>query len=412
MSLVEAGYSQRGGLEEWLGELADRSHALLDAGMGVAVMTFESGRGRLETGHVVARGPGAEVLEANIRERQRNVTPVGIAHFLHGGTRAGTLSQEVFAAVPDERRGFERQGVGDVLGLIALTGDGAGVAISAPLEQERSLTSSEARWLGRVATHLGAGWRLRRALAGGSARAESAVFKPDGRLAEASTGLATTSEGQIRDAVLRAEEARAAGRRSSPDRALELWQGLVEGRWSLVDRFDDGGRRFVVAVQNRQSLGDPRGLSLREREVAEWIGLGQSDKEIAYTLGISGSAVANAAARARRKLEVASRAELAAFFAPGGLRARLVECEIAGESLVAGALRLVGHQGLAGLTDAEREVALLALAGHTNAEIGRRRESSARTVANQLQSVYRKLSVTTRAELAARLDQGPSPPEG
>ena len=53
-----------------------------------------------------------------------------------------------------------------------------------------------------------------------------------------------------------------------------------------------------------------------------------------------------------------------------------------------------------------REVALLALAGHTNAAIAARRESAARTVANQLQSIYRKLGVTTRAELAARLLRG------
>ncbi len=53
------------------------------------------------------------------------------------------------------------------------------------------------------------------------------------------------------------------------------------------------------------------------------------------------------------------------------------------------------------LTVAEREVALLALEGKSNAEIARARTCSVRTVANQLQSVFRKLGIRSRAELAA-----------
>ena len=55
-----------------------------------------------------------------------------------------------------------------------------------------------------------------------------------------------------------------------------------------------------------------------------------------------------------------------------------------------------------GLTSAEREVALLALAGKSNNEIAEARHCSVRTVANQLQSVFRKLGIRSRAELAAK----------
>jgi len=51
---------------------------------------------------------------------------------------------------------------------------------------------------------------------------------------------------------------------------------------------------------------------------------------------------------------------------------------------------------------AEREVALLALAGKSNNEIATARHCSVRTVANQLQSVFRKLGIRSRAELAAK----------
>lgn len=54
------------------------------------------------------------------------------------------------------------------------------------------------------------------------------------------------------------------------------------------------------------------------------------------------------------------------------------------------------------LTSAEREVALLALGGKSNNEIAEARHCSVRTVANQLQSVFRKLGIRSRAELAAK----------
>jgi DNA-binding CsgD family transcriptional regulator len=53
------------------------------------------------------------------------------------------------------------------------------------------------------------------------------------------------------------------------------------------------------------------------------------------------------------------------------------------------------------LTEAEAAVALLALQGLSNQEIAGARQAATRTVANQLASVYRKLGVGSRVELAA-----------
>jgi DNA-binding CsgD family transcriptional regulator len=55
----------------------------------------------------------------------------------------------------------------------------------------------------------------------------------------------------------------------------------------------------------------------------------------------------------------------------------------------------------AGLTQAEREVASLLLAGLSNAEIALRRATSPRTVANQVASLFRKLGLGSRHELFA-----------
>lgn len=70
-----------------------------------------------------------------------------------------------------------------------------------------------------------------------------------------------------------------------------------------------------------------------------------------------------------------------------------------------GSLRVMTIEGaaLALLTDAERDVVVLVLLGLSNKEVAGRRSCSARTVANQLASAYRKLGVGSRGELVARL---------
>ena len=56
------------------------------------------------------------------------------------------------------------------------------------------------------------------------------------------------------------------------------------------------------------------------------------------------------------------------------------------------------------LTATEREIVTLACGGHTNAEIASLRGRSVRTVETQLSSIYRKLGISSRAELI-RLSQ-------
>ncbi len=59
-----------------------------------------------------------------------------------------------------------------------------------------------------------------------------------------------------------------------------------------------------------------------------------------------------------------------------------------------------------GLTAAEQAVCRLVLQGHSNGEIAELRGTSKRTVANQLQSVYIKVGVRGRRELATTLGAG------
>jgi DNA-binding CsgD family transcriptional regulator len=78
-----------------------------------------------------------------------------------------------------------------------------------------------------------------------------------------------------------------------------------------VDHFDSDGRRYVLAHRNDARVPeDARGLTLRERQVLAHVALGQSNKVIAYELGLSKSTIAGHLARARKKLHLPSMAAL------------------------------------------------------------------------------------------------------
>ena len=66
----------------------------------------------------------------------------------------------------------------------------------------------------------------------------------------------------------------------------------------------------------------------------------------------------------------------------------------------------LGHGTPDVLRPAERDVLDLILAGLSNAEIASRRRRSARTVAHQVDSIFRRLGVGSRQELLALLFRG------
>jgi DNA-binding CsgD family transcriptional regulator len=92
--------------------------------------------------------------------------------------------------------------------------------------------------------------------------------------------------------------------------ALALWQGLVAGRWTLVDQFDDEGRRYLIARRSGTQVQALRALTRREQQVVDRLRAGGSNKRIAYDLGLADSTVATHLANVMSKLGVGSRLEL------------------------------------------------------------------------------------------------------
>jgi DNA-binding CsgD family transcriptional regulator len=408
IAVVEAGYSLDGDDPTWLHHLLDciaREHW---CGQSSAAFTFGLSATGFALRDVTVHGPPE--IEDHLRASLAVVSPEGLNQaYGSGSASVGTVSELIFHLGNDEET-FKKTNSGvvaDVLRIVAHSGTGRGLGLTLVLDTVRSSTQTERRRWARCAAHIGAGLRLRAMadqLTSLDGKPIEAIFDGGGTLCHVREAATSKSARELlRTAVRRADKARTAGGRLNADEALKAWEALICGRWSLVDHFDSDQRRFVVAVRNDLCSLDPRGLSLRERQVVEYAGQGRSAKEIGYLLGAPAASVENSLRRAQAKLGLRSRVELTAFFAPYGLRTQLAEIVVGEDTLLVGATNRLDESKLTGLTSAEREVTALLIAGSTNHDIAQRRATSARTVANQVQSVFHKIGARSRGELVAHL---------
>jgi DNA-binding NarL/FixJ family response regulator len=250
----------------------------------------------------------------------------------------------------------------------------------------------------RLGAHISTGLRLQRVLTSTAFEDPSveAILDPEGRPQHA-VGMARMRGAldQLRDFVL------ARSRSSEQDIASDpAWDAVLAGRWSLVDRFDADGRRYVIAYRNPPGVLDPRRLTPREEGVAALAAIGRSNKEIANELGVTQSTVGTLLASALTKLGLASRTMLPLFWRD--LHGRAWAVSNAEAPLIA-----LSHQDdpkdFSTLTPAERAVALALLNGLSDRKIAWARNSSRHTVSKHVTAIYRKLGVNSRVELAYKL---------
>lgn len=323
IDFTEAAYDLEAAQDDWLPQLIEAGSPVLDHGLGVFALTLlrptEPGPLVFDQLHV-ASGPSD--LGDRVAELQKQLD----MELLWPLSRPGipkTLS-EVTADHDSHAFGpimshfdFAKDG----LGIAALDPNGRGVYLIIPLPEVTSLSArARERWH-MLAAHFSAGYRLRRAM---DERAEESsattelpfgaeiIIDPDGfRIAEA-TGRAKSRRAldALRDAAEQVDRARGDLREHDPDKALELWRALVQGRWSTVDWFDSGGRRFVLGIPNAPEVTDPRGLTEREMQVVSYAVSGITNKMIGYHLGVSKGRVSTLLSSAKRKLGVQTRAQL------------------------------------------------------------------------------------------------------
>ncbi|MEM1025394.1 MAG: helix-turn-helix transcriptional regulator [Myxococcota bacterium] len=250
----------------------------------------------------------------------------------------------------------------------------------------------------QIGHHLSAALRLRAHVESGVELTSEAVFDPNG-VAQHAEGQAIDLLTDLRSAVVERERARSSLGTRDPDHALDLWKGMVDGRWSLVDRFEsDGeGRRFILAIPNQLEARDPRALSPKEEQVAQLVGSGRSNKEIAHNLGLSEHTVASHVSSALTKLRCEGRGDLIRW-----MQAENMEFTTNINGLEIGVLVEPEHLPEApdaGLSPAEHDVLIQIRKGMSNQAIAAARGTSRRTVANQVASILRKTGARSRYEL-------------
>ncbi|MEO8548341.1 MAG: helix-turn-helix transcriptional regulator [Kofleriaceae bacterium] len=330
---------------------------------------------------------GPVPLVEMIFDERAAIRPEDIGRMFYGSPRRHSLSTY-------GDRGYHRAiaalGVPDFVGLACPTGTGASILIGARHEALYDVSAGEAEYWQPVADHLASGLRLRDQVG----PAVDAVFRVDRGAVEPChlepAAAVPSAREELRKAVVHRE------RRRAKRRASELEPALVSGHWTLIDRFEDAGRRYLLAIRNPRPVAPP--LTPRERAIIAGLERGEANKSIGIDLEISEATVSRTAKSALAKLGIT----LAEVIAAG--HASINALDLGAVRL--GLVPLPDRMPLPTLTPAERAAVVGSLRGHRTSAIARGRGISIRTVVNQLASAYHKLGVRSRRELILVLSRG------
>jgi len=312
IAIVEAAYVEAANNQQWLRGLLDAVGQGVEhvASMAAVLVTAEPPRVVDIVGsHGLQPKDLAQAIQCDVGKYTNvwRMSPLSMA-----STQSSTMVNQLGSTRLLRTHALEPT---DYLAFTAFDPQGDAVILSFALPQTLVPTAAEQRRATRLSAHISAGYRLRKRhhrAAASSVGGAAAVLEPGGKLLHAEgEAQGKSAREALRQAAIRIDQARSKAGKANLDAALESWKGLVSGRWSLVDVFESDGRRLLVARDNELLPPPAERLSLRERQVVAYAASGDSQKLIAYSLGISASLVSANLASACRKLGVASRAQLA-----------------------------------------------------------------------------------------------------
>jgi len=308
LATLEAAYDLDSDDRTWLANVAQTVRPFLDDGHGATAYYYDAVAGEYTHRQSFGMSDADIAAEAVL---MNDVPRINVGHRSQTLTLAGAIEAARAAGfgnlldVPMYGDSYRARGIVDCVALRTVEPGHRGIAVIAGRRQLwQTDRRTRARWA-RIAAHLAAARRLRAA----AHRVTEAVLTPSGKVEHAEGDCtAPTARAILREAVLRTEAARQPG--VDGERVIEAWTALVSGRWTLVDRFERDGRRYLVAHRNEIDAPDPRALTPRERVVTQLVALGKPNKLVAYELGLSESAVGTLVSTAMRKLQVRTRVEL------------------------------------------------------------------------------------------------------
>jgi DNA-binding CsgD family transcriptional regulator len=318
VDVIEASYRVDQDEGSWLDGVLASAEAWLDHGLGLWGFTYDlQGTSMLRLRTPVARNlPPGGTLEA-VMQAQAAVPPEDVARNFQT-TTCGTASQifgdQYMQKVALDR--FSAFGVADTLGINVRDPTSTGCALIGILPEQGALSAKEVSLWKKVTAHIAAGFRLQRARRDEEPTVQAeAILTPGGKVEHAGRAAQSAdARARLRAAVLAVESARGRLRRTSPEEAVDKWKGLVARRWTLVDRFETDGRRFVLARENAPLLAPPVDLTDREQQVMSYAALGHHNKLIAYELGVASSTVRVLVSRVAAKLGTQHRSDTVRAF--------------------------------------------------------------------------------------------------
>lgn len=322
VDILESVYRVDQPRDGWVGDVLRAVDGSLGMGIGVGAVLYRLGHG--EAVHIEA------ITGLGITEQWQQV---GVAlhadpelvraldHCYRVWPLCATFREQLpYTVANAAQRGrvsdtYERHGVVDQLIVHARESSGVGLTVLVFADQVIELTTRQVRLLELVATHLSTAYRLHRRLhgdhAGNNTSPIEAILDARGGVAHAEPAARSASAREkLGEAVRLREWAQGRIRHDAPGRAVAAWKGMVNARWTLVDRLESDGKRYILARENVAAPRAGAGLSQREREVAALAALKRSNKVIAYELGIAQSTVRVLLKRACEKLGVHTREEL------------------------------------------------------------------------------------------------------
>lgn len=309
IGLVETAYDLSLDTKGWIAAMAEKVRPTIGGEYGMISCLYEyRSTGRIDIKEVVATEVSPWRRELMLAGTKRIPAALGRKMFVGGDALTtpiesfGSALDSLYKRLPE---GFRRAAPNAIV-FKAFDPSGAGIVFSSGHKNSQKLRTNDKERLACIAAHICAGLRLRRA-----ATTIDAVFDPQADKIVHLEACAEGAQEQLRAAAKCVDRART--RSTGDDEALQMWEGLVDGSWSLVESFESDGRRLIVAKKNSETTRDPRQLSHRQRQVAALAAMGHNDKLIAYSLGISTSAVRSHLTRAMRKLGIENQRNLLRF---------------------------------------------------------------------------------------------------
>jgi DNA-binding CsgD family transcriptional regulator len=316
VEVVEAAYRIELPEHEWLLGIATAAQAAIRSPWGVLVNRFS--KPGADTARPLWDPVCAEVEDALLRDTFAAfaATPPGeTSQVLSSGVATVSEALGLGAAFREHevsRRFIQPHGAEDMLWITVPDPTGHSLGLGFGLPEITRVPKRTRRHYARLGAHLTTAFRLRRRFDADrlqSRATEPAVtFDYQGLVQDVRDAAANPSDREaLRAAAVAIDRARGELRERAPHEAMEIWNSMVQGRWSVIDRFDHGGRRYYVAHRN-EAVSEPLSeLTAMERLVAEYAALGHSNKFIAYELGLSASSVATYLRRSIRKLGAVNR---------------------------------------------------------------------------------------------------------